>query len=174
MNRNLEWHSERRERDGMREGPVSPDGGDAVNALQAVLEVVERERAAVAAGDLEAYSSVLAVGAAFMPPNDRTKSGEDLRRWLGGFLKDFRVEWLGFESTEVRAAEDLAYHGFTYTWRVTARSGGEGKVSSGKGLHILRREEDGRWRIWREIWNGLACASPTWPRHDVGDAPSTS
>jgi len=123
--------------------------------LKAVLEPVERERAAIAAGDMAEYLRVLTDDAEFMPPNNVAKAGTELRTWLSEFVRDFRVEWLAFSSVETVGVGDLAYHAFTYTWRVTPRVGGEGKVSSGKGLHILRRQADGSWRIAREIWNGV-------------------
>jgi ketosteroid isomerase-like protein len=122
---------------------------------EAIATAVARERAAIAAGDSEAYFAVLSADAMFMPPNSPARAGEELRDWLGTFVRDFRVEWLSFLSTELEAVEDLAYHTFAYTWRVTPRSGGEEKVSSGKGLHILRRQADGSWTISREIWNGM-------------------
>lgn len=122
---------------------------------EAVVAAVEQERAAISGGDVEAYCAVLTVDAVFMPPNSSVRSGEDLRNWLGSFVRDFAVEWLSFASTEVEVVDDLAYHAFVYTWRVTPRAGGEGKVSSGKGLHVLRRQADGQWRISREIWNSV-------------------
>lgn len=103
----------------------------------------------------QAYFAVLTADAIFMPPNSVAKAGEQLRAWLGSFVRDFEVEWLSFASAELAVVEDLAYHTFTYTWRVTPRAGGEGKVSSGKGLHILRRQADGCWKISREIWNSV-------------------
>jgi len=56
---------------------------------------------------------------------------------------------------ELEVAGNLAYHTYVYTWRVTPRASGEAKVSSGKGLHILRCQADGSWRIAREIWNAM-------------------
>jgi ketosteroid isomerase-like protein len=120
-----------------------------------VLAPVERERTAIATGDSAEYFAVLTDDAVFMPPNSMAKEGEDLRNWLGSFVRDFRVEWLSVVSTELEVVSDLAYHTFAYTWRVTPRNGGEGKISSGKGLHILRRQVDGCWKISREIWNGV-------------------
>ncbi len=120
-----------------------------------VVAPVLREKAAVAAGDTGAYFGALSQDAVFMPPNSPAKSGEELRSWLTAFLRDFRIEWLDFTSTEIAVAGDMAYHAYTYTWRATARSGGEGRVSSGQGLHILRQQPDGSWRISREIWNSV-------------------
>jgi ketosteroid isomerase-like protein len=120
-----------------------------------VLAPVEAEKAAIAAGNPADYLAVLTDDATFMPPNSLLKSGAELRAWLSAFVRDFEVEWLSFVTTELEVVENLAYHTYTYTWRLTPRAGGEGKVSSGKGLHILRRQPDGFWRIAREIWNDV-------------------
>jgi ketosteroid isomerase-like protein len=126
--------------------PISPNP---------VLAPVEQEKAAIAAGDPTPYFAVLMEDAIFMPPGSPAKSGKELRNWLSAFIRDFHVEWLSFTSTELEAVETLAYHTFTYTWRVTSRAGGESKIASGKGLHILRRQADGSWKIAREIWNDV-------------------
>jgi ketosteroid isomerase-like protein len=120
-----------------------------------VLDPIEREKAAIAAGDPAAYFAVLTEDAIFMPPQSLAKSGEELRSWLATFMRNFHVDWLNFTSTELEVVEGMAYHTFTYTWRATPRAGGEGKIASGKGLHILRRQADGSWRIAREIWNDV-------------------
>lgn len=120
-----------------------------------VMAAIEREKAAVASGNWPDYQAVLSEDVVFMPPQSPSKSGEELKRWLASFLRDIRVEWLDFKTVELEAAGDLAYHAYVYTWRTTPRAGGEAKVSSGKGLHILRRQADGPWKIAREIWNDL-------------------
>ena len=128
---------------------------DCPGLLKPVLAPVEREKTAISTGNSAEYFAVLTDDAVFMPPNSTAKGGEELRNWLGAFVTEFRVEWLSVVSTELEAVSDLAYHTFAYTWRVTPRTGGEGKTSSGKGLHILRRQVDGCWKISREIWNGV-------------------
>jgi ketosteroid isomerase-like protein len=120
-----------------------------------ILAAIEREKAAVASGNWPDYQVVLCDDAVFMPPMSPSKSGEELKRWLASFLRDVRVEWLEFKTIELEASGGLAYHAYLYTWRTTPRAGGEAKVSRGKGLHILRRQADGGWRIAREIWNDL-------------------
>ncbi len=127
-----------------RDVPADPAGA---------LAPVDRERAAVARGNWAEYLDALADDAVFLPPNSRSKSGEELREWLKTFVQAYRIEWLKFDSTDVEVVGDLAYHTYEYTWRVTPRAGGDGKVSSGKGLHILRRQPSGAWHIAREIWN---------------------
>lgn len=118
-----------------------------------ILAPIEAERSGIAAGDSGRYSAALADDAIFLPPNTTTKTGAELRNWLGEFMKGFRIEWLSFVSSEVEVFGEAAYHIFSYKWRVTPAAGGEGRVTSGKGLHILRRQADGAWKISREIWN---------------------
>jgi ketosteroid isomerase-like protein len=115
--------------------------------------VIRTEREAVARGDVDEYLSTLAEDAVFLPPSADSKAGDDLRQWLRCFVADVSVEWLAFESTEVLVSGDMAYHSFTYTWRVCPRSGGDAKVATGKGVHLLRCRTDGTWKIAREIWN---------------------
>ena len=125
-----------------------------------VLAAIGIERDAMETGDIDRYLAVLTDDAIFMPPNNPPKTGAELRNWLSGFLESFRVEWLSFVSTETLIADEMAFHSYTYTWRVCARAGGEPTSAAGKGVHLLRRQPDGSWRIAREIWNG----NPTSPR----------
>lgn len=124
-----------------------------VREREAILALVADERSAVEQGDWHRYATMLAEDAVFMPPNLPAMRGAALRTWLEDFLRRFRVEWLDFASETVAAQGDLAYHAYAYTWRVTPRAGGEGSTSSGKGLHLLRRQPEGTWKVVREIWN---------------------
>jgi ketosteroid isomerase-like protein len=123
------------------------------SAGAAIVELVDREVAAMGAGDLGQYVALLTDDAVLLAPNTPPKAGAELRQWLGEFLQRVRVEWLSFVHDEVAVSGDLGYHVYSYTWRTSPKGGGEPTVSSGKGLHIVRRGADGAWRIAREIWN---------------------
>lgn len=120
---------------------------------EAILAVIDQEVAAAAGGDVETYEAILADNAAFMPPNGHPRSGTELRAWLRQFLEGFAVEWLSFQHIDVVVDGRYGYHSYEYKWSVTPRVGGEAMLSQGKGLHVMRREVDGSWRILREIWN---------------------
>jgi ketosteroid isomerase-like protein len=119
----------------------------------AILTVVERQAAAMRDGRSDACLAQYTDDAILLPPNLLPKTGAELRDWMSDFLRRFRVEWLSFNHDEMTVGRDLAYHRYSYTWRVTPRDGGASTVASGKGLQILRRARDGSWRIAREIWN---------------------
>lgn len=124
-----------------------------------VLAAVNLEAQAIEAGDPRTYCSLLASDAVFLPPNTSPKIGDELRKWLADFLAGTRVEYLNNVDVETVIESSLAYHVFTCTWRVAPRAGGEPKILHFKGLHILRREAGGAWKIAREIWN-TSPASP--------------
>ncbi|HUJ43707.1 MAG TPA: DUF4440 domain-containing protein [Opitutaceae bacterium] len=121
--------------------------------LADVRATIDREIAAIAAGDSPAYFAVLTDDAVFMPPNSPPRMGAELRGWLGEFLRSVSVQWLKFAHDETVVVGDLACHAFTCRWRVTPKTGGDSRVLQFKGLHVLRRGADGAWKIHREIWN---------------------
>lgn len=104
-------------------------------------------------GDMRRYLAILADDAVFMPPNSAAKSGDELRAWLREFVEGFKTEWLAFAHGETIVAGDFAFHDYTYSMRYTPRAGGEPGIGHGKGLHILRRQPDGSWKLVRNIWN---------------------
>jgi ketosteroid isomerase-like protein len=126
---------------------------DAGSEIQKVIAVSEQEAAAMRSGDMSEYLTILSEDAVFMPPNTLTKQGEELRQWLREFVNSNRVEWPRFEHGETIVAGDLALHEYVYTMKVTPKSGGKPAVGYGKGLHVLRREAGGAWKVLRNIWN---------------------
>ena len=126
-----------------------------------VLAVLDQEVAAIGNDDIKAYHAILADDAVFMPPNLPPKAGDELRLWLDDFLQSVTVQWLKFTHVETVVVGGCAYHVFACSWRVTPRAGGEPKVLHFKGLHILRRQLDGAWKLAREIWNTSPAAAAT-------------
>jgi ketosteroid isomerase-like protein len=120
---------------------------------QRVESTFDAEVAAIEDDDIEGYLAVLAEDALFLPPGLPSMGGEELRASLREFLEQWRVEWLGFRHDETEISGELAFHRFSYSWRLEPKSGGQLQVAHGKGLHILRRCDDGNWRIAREVRN---------------------
>ena len=122
-----------------------------------VMAAAEEESNAITSGDAERYMAILSEDAVFMPPNSLSKSGEELRQWLREFLGQTAVECLQMVHGETVIAGDLAYHEYGRSWRTRPRAGGPAAIAHFKGLHIVRRQEDGSWKLARNIWN----VSPT-------------
>jgi ketosteroid isomerase-like protein len=122
--------------------------------LQKVGGTIAEEVAAIEDDDIERYLALLADDAVFLPPKLGSLAGEELCGWLSDFLGQWRVEWLAYKHEEMEIYGDLAFHRYTFSWRLEPKNGGEFRVSHRKGLHILRRSGDGDWKIAREVWNG--------------------
>ncbi len=125
---------------------------------RSVKMIASEEAAAIEAGDSKRYLSLLAPDALFMPPNSPSKSGRELRDWLRDFVNRNNVEYLKLTDDETVVEGCLAYHCFTYRWKITPKAGGESQLGQGKGMHIFRRQPDGAWKIAREIWNATPAA----------------
>lgn len=122
-----------------------------------VFAVTEEEVAAIEAGDIHRYLALLSDDAVFMPQNVANKTGDDLRQWLREFLDRVTIKYLQFAHGETVIRDDLACHAYTCNWTATPKSGGQPTLMCFKGIHVLRRQPGGQWKISRSIWN----ADPT-------------
>jgi ketosteroid isomerase-like protein len=122
-------------------------------AADEVLRITEEEARAIEAGDIEDYLALLSPDVAFMPQNAPIKSGEELCRWMAEFLRRMTVHYQDLIHLETIVRDDLAYHAYACRWTATPKSGGEPVTTSFKGVHLLRRQQDGSWKIARSIWN---------------------
>ncbi len=121
--------------------------------IEDILAIIAREKTAVESGDILEYLSILSDDAQFLPPDSFPKDNGELRTWLHNFADQYSIKWLDFTSLEIEVIDNLAYHVYCYRWSSTPRQGGRTNIAAGKGIHILRKEHDGAWRITREIWN---------------------
>ena len=48
---------------------------------------------------------------------------------------------------------DLAVHRFTGELTLTPKAGGDAVTEAIKGLHVLRKQADGTWKITQDVWN---------------------
>jgi len=120
---------------------------------QQVFAVTEAELSAIQSSDTEKYFSLLSDDATLSPPNAASKTGAELRRWLSEFLEQVAIERAKLVHGETWIRDDLACHEYTCRWTATRKSGGTPTAMAFKGMHVLRREPGGQWRIVRNIWN---------------------
>lgn len=117
-----------------------------------IHQVSEEENEAIAAGDAERYFALLAEDCEMLPPNSAPKRGRELRDWLRKFMAETIVVSLGYEHIETVVTGHWAWHQYQCRWQVTPRAGGQTATPTFNGLHILRRDVDGAWKIVRNIW----------------------
>ena len=128
---------------------------------QLIESVIDAEVESMADDEIERYLTLLAEDALFLPPDLPSIGGEELHAWLREFLDEWRIEWLGYRHNETEIRGDLAFHRFSYSWRLEPKSGGQLRVSHRKGLLILRRSADGDWKIARKTWNSRPTPNTT-------------
>jgi len=126
---------------------------DDQKSIESILITIKQEINAVAESNFDNYSSLLTEDSEFMPPNSLPLTSKELLQWLKCFLENFNVEWIEFLHKNVETVESLGFHEYSFRWRITPKKGGDAKEHKGKGIHILRQQSDGSWKIAREIWN---------------------
>ena len=102
------------------------------------------------ARDFDRWMTVSADDAVFMPPNAAPLDTRGkIRAWIEGFPKmsSFRLTQI-----EVAGRADLAYVWGRYEY------GADGASDRGKYIEIWKKQADGSWKIFRDIWNSDAAA----------------
>jgi len=121
--------------------------------LEAISEVREQEIAAVNAGNVEGFLTVLTEDVIGMPPNEPAIIGKDATRaWMQNFLDQFAVQG-AYTSSDIVVAGDWAFEHFSGNWTLTPKAGGESIAETFKGIHIYQRQADGSWKIAWDTWN---------------------
>ena len=130
--------------------------------IQAILNLEQRVFDAQISGDLEAWLSYFADDAIVMAPNLPALTGKAaIREWNAPYFEQFHLHEESDER-EVEVAGDWAYIRAHWTWILTPKSGGEPVRDTGNSIWILRRQQDGSWKIARGIYN----SDQPRPRHE--------
>lgn len=109
--------------------------------------------AAVNAGDADGWADCFIDDGVQMPPNFAANAGKAaLRGWIQGFLSMFACRF-GLSVEEVQVAADWAFERGRYAITLTPKAGGEPVEDRGKYITIYQRQQDGAWKIARDIWN---------------------
>ncbi len=121
--------------------------------LKAIRQWRKRELAAGNRGDVEALVALRTNDFVTMPPHQPPVKGiPAFRKWIDGMLQ--RVDWdWKLRSDEVVVANDWAFDRGTYEAVIRPKSSTDVQEDEGKYLWVLRREDDGAWRIAVAIWN---------------------
>jgi uncharacterized protein (TIGR02246 family) len=126
----------------------------------AINRVRETLVAAVNRSDAEAASEHWTDNSRMMPPNQPTLHGRAAIR--AHFARLFTQRQFRYTLTncELQVSGNMAVERVEY--HVITRSIADGSVAedSGKGLHVYRRDPDGRWQLSEDIWNSDRGANP--------------
>ena len=88
-----------------------------------------------------------------MPPNAPLAIGkEQIRSWYQAVVEQVTIAY-DIENQEVVVSGDVAISRGVFTGTLTMKDGGDQSPLAGKYMTFLRKQPDGRWKIYRDIWN---------------------
>jgi len=145
--------------------PATAPAAGADTGTAEVREAQDVRMKAIAAGDVEAYLSVYTDDAVWMPPGAMEIVGKEAASQR--IAQSFEAAGLDpvIQSREqtVMSPEWIADRG-QYSIMVTPKEGGDTRQEVGSFLTLWRRDADGKWKIYFDIWNTNR------PIVDIGEA----
>ncbi|MEJ2291923.1 MAG: nuclear transport factor 2 family protein [Deinococcales bacterium] len=135
-------------------GATAQSAGGDVQADQAAIRQVWVDYAHYAeTGNLEGWMALWMPGGIKMSAGKPPIVGLDAIRSATGVGKSSATVVLSIDPQEITVIGDWAYTWGLYTKDVTPEGGGATSHVDGKFMTILRRQDDGSWRIYRDIDN---------------------
>ena len=132
---------------------AAQEGGAAAD-VAAIRQLQADWNAAVEQGSIEGYLAVLDADVELLPTDAPPIRGRDnYGQFLQPVFKQDRYEVEVVDPGEVVVAGNIAYARYDYVIHRFPAGGGEPVSSRRKFLDVLRRQEDGAWRVLKHIWN---------------------
>lgn len=132
---------------GLMAGPACAQS--AKESIEAGLVTFEK---AFNTGDAAAVAAHYTEDAALLPPDAARVDGREAieRFWKGAMDSGFKD--LNLEAVEVEESGDLAYEVGRFTGTVPGKEGARADLV-GKYIVVWKKDQDGTWRLHRDIWN---------------------
>ena len=121
--------------------------------IAAIRSALDEEMAASKAGDAAAFAACYTDDAVLMPPNEPAVVGKQAIQSCAQAIFDQFTEEGTAQTVEVEVTGDWGFTRLNFTMTLTPKAGGEAIEDNGKWLQIWRRQPDGSWKIYREIYN---------------------
>jgi uncharacterized protein (TIGR02246 family) len=122
---------------------------------QAAIRQVDTDWAKAATeGNGEAIAALYTSDATLLPPGEPIVKGEAAKKYWVDFGNGFAGP-TELNTTSVEGSGDLAVAVGTYRMALTPKKAGAKPlpVDEGKYLEVLKRQDDGSWKIHHDIWN---------------------
>jgi uncharacterized protein (TIGR02246 family) len=135
--------------------PPQPQATATGPDVEAVTAFVATYTAAVEAEDMETWQTLRTSDMIAFPPDAPPFVGlETLRSWAEGTFATTSTTFTA-QPEDVLVAGDLATVRASYTQIVTPNDG-DAMELSGTWLMVLRKQPDGSWKVWRDMWSVVA------------------
>ena len=122
--------------------------------LEAIEDIHQRDVAATKAGDLKALTSLMDAQCVVFPPDSEAQAGQAYldRATSAGTEPQPKILELVQEWEEVRLLGDFAYEQGVVRYAVQSTEGSVMRETQ-RLMRILRRQQDGTWRVFRAMWH---------------------
>lgn len=140
------------------EPPAQAGQANTENDVAAINAAQDRELAMAATGNADSMATVVTSDAELMPPNEPAVHGLDaVKKWAETMFSQASVSGR-YTSSDVTVSGDLAVARFTGELTITPKAGGAPVTERIKGIHVMKRQPDGSWKIAQDVWNSDAPA----------------
>jgi len=122
---------------------------------KASIRALDEEWARAAqAGDGEAIAALYTADAVLLPPGEPMVKGEAAKKYWVDFAKQFSGP-TELNTMTVEGSGNVASAIGTYKMTLTPKKAGAKPLPTdeGKYIEVLKRQEDGSWKIAYDIWN---------------------
>ena len=127
--------------------------------VQAITTWLEQVTAAINAQSTEGTLALYASDAVFSPPDAPSVTIDELRSWYEGLFAENTFQFTA-QALDVVVSGDLAVLRASYEETVTPKGEGEPVANDGSWLIVLRKQTDGSWKLWRDMWSVIAPPPP--------------
>ena len=109
-------------------------------------------RTALNSGDSTSFFGLLAPDLEVIAPGARPIRGPEAHASFRPLFTQARADIGPFTEEEITVRDDIAIQRHSYRLSTTPKAGGPTTTMNGSGLHIWKRQSDGRWQIVKDIW----------------------
>jgi uncharacterized protein (TIGR02246 family) len=127
--------------------------------VEAITTWLGQVTAAVSAGNPEGVLALYADDAVFSPPDAPSITLEELGSMYGVMFGESTFQFTA-QVLDVVVSGDLAVLRASYEETVTPKGEGEPEDRDGTWLVVLRKQTDGSWKLWRDMWSVIAPPAP--------------
>jgi uncharacterized protein (TIGR02246 family) len=133
-------------------GPARTGPATTGPEVDAVRDWFARYNDAVNAGDLDRWITFVADDAVIMPPGDPPLMGlEAIRPAYTAVFNAYQFDFRG-RAEEITVDGHLAVVRASIDETLTPKGGGDPVDYRGAWLMVLRKQADGTWKLWRNMW----------------------
>lgn len=121
--------------------------------IAAVEAVVAMEMATLLTGDVAGNVALFTEDAVIMPPGMPAVMGPEAEAFFTAFLEEFAISEGEYVRHDIEIHGDVAIDYYQGELMMTPVGSDEPVLVSMKGIHVLKRQADGSWKISHDVWN---------------------